>query len=88
MFFLAQLPVETLKTQLGNGAILMVLGMAIVFVFLTILVYSTKGISKLVRKIESKMPASPAKSEAVTVSPSADAEIAAAIAAAVVKSKS
>ena len=84
---MAQLPSELLNSQLLNGLVLMILGMAIVFVFLTILVYSTKGISKLVRKLESKMPAAPVKSEAVSA-PSSDAEVAAAIVAAVAKSKS
>lgn len=88
MFALAQLPIDQLKTQLGNGVILMILGMAIVFVFLTILVCTTKAVSKFVRKLESKMPVAPAKGEAVVSAPSSDAEVAAAIVAAVAKSKS
>ncbi|HAN42271.1 MAG TPA: sodium pump decarboxylase subunit gamma [Sphaerochaeta sp.] len=90
MYLLAQLPKDVLATQLKNGVVLMVLGMAIVFVFLTILVFTTKGVSKLVRKFEKKKPAAPvaqAAPAAVAVA-SNDAEIAVAIAAAVAKSKS
>lgn len=84
------MPKDVLATQLKNGVVLMVLGMAIVFVFLTILVFTTKGVSKLVRKFEKKKPAAPvaqAAPAAVAVA-SNDAEIAVAIAAAVAKSKS
>ena len=56
MYLLAQLPAEQLTTQIKNGLILLVLGMAIVFVFLTILVFTTKLVSKIVRKFE-KSPA-------------------------------
>ena len=88
MFLLAQLPAAVLKEQLGNGVILMALGMAIVFVFLTILVFTTKGVSKIVRKLESKKPMAPVSAPEVAVSASSnEAEIAAAIVAAVVKSK-
>jgi len=90
MYLLTQLPKDVLATQLKNGLVLMVLGMAIVFVFLTILVFTTKGVSKLVRKFEKKKPAAPvaqAAPAAVAVA-SNDAEIAVAIAAAVAKSKS
>ncbi|NCC14386.1 MAG: sodium pump decarboxylase subunit gamma, partial [Spirochaetia bacterium] len=45
MVFLAQLPKEQLFAQLENGVILMVLGIATVFVFLTLLVFLTKGMS-------------------------------------------
>ena len=94
MFSLAQLPTEQLVSQLKNGLVLLVLGMAIVFVFLTILVFTTKAVSKIVRKFEKKKPAAqvaaPAASGAVAASaaPAADAEIALAIAAAMAKSKS
>lgn len=89
MFLLAQLPAEVLREQLGNGVILMILGMAIVFVFLTILVFTTKLVSKIVRKFEDKHPqATVTKSEAVPVAASSEAEVAVAIAAALAKSKS
>lgn len=90
MFLLAQLPADQLSLQIRNGLILLVLGMAIVFVFLTILVFSTLGVSKLVRKFESKRPAQAAAALEVTIAPTAasnDAEVAAAIVAAVAKSK-
>ena len=95
MFLLAQLPAETLLEQLKNGLVLLVLGMSIVFVFLTILVFTTKGVSKVVRKFEKSKPvaqaAAPAASSAAATpvaAPAAEAEIAVAIAAAVAKSKS
>ncbi len=92
MYLLAQLPADQLSTQIKNGLILLVLGMAIVFVFLTILVFTTKLVSKIVRKFEK----SPAPAATVVIQPtvaqpvakaSNDAEVAAAIAAAVAKSK-
>ena len=66
MYALAQLPAEQLSAQISNGLILLVLGMAIVFVFLTILVFTTKGVSKVVRKFEKKAPAAQPVSAAIT----------------------
>ena len=90
MYALAQLPKEQLSQQLSNGLILLALGMAIVFLFLTILVFTTKGVSKVVRAIEKKKPvaqvAAPAAASAAAPAGN-DAEIAVAIAAAMVKSK-
>ncbi len=93
MYLLAQLPADQLTTQIKNGLILLVLGMAIVFVFLTILVFTTKLVSKIVRKFE-KSPAPAAATVVVqptVAQPAAkasnDAEVAAAIVAAVAKSK-
>ena len=85
---LAQLPIEELRAQIGNGVILMILGMAIVFVFLTILVFTTKAVSKIVKKYETEAP----KKAAVTQMPAgaactSEAEVAAAIVAAVAKSR-
>ncbi len=97
MFLLAQLPADQLSTQIKNGLILLVIGMAIVFVFLTLLVFSTLGVSKIVRKFEGKRPeeaatvqpqAAPSSAPKMTSTASNDAEIAAAIVAAVAKSKS
>lgn len=69
--------------QIGNGLILMVLGMGIVFLFLTILVFSTKMISKIVSKIEKKEPVqTPAE-----VKNNSESEVAAAIAVAFAESK-
>ena len=91
MYALAQLPAEQLSSQISNGLILLVLGMAIVFVFLTILVFTTKGVSKVVRKFEKKAPAAQSAAPAA-VQPAAaasnDAEVAVAIAAAMAKSRS
>ena len=95
MYALAQLPAEQLSSQISNGLILLVLGMAIVFVFLTILVFTTKGVSKVVRKFEKKAPAAqpaaqvaaPAAAPSVAAA-SNDAEVAVAIAAAMAKSRS
>ncbi|MBO4394346.1 MAG: OadG family protein [Spirochaetales bacterium] len=94
MFSLAQLPTEQLVSQLKNGLVLLVLGMAIVFVFLTILVFTTKGVSKVVRKFEKKKPvaqvAAPAavSTAAAPAASTSEAEVALAIAAAMAKSKS
>ena len=93
MYALAQLPAEQLSSQISNGLILLVLGMAIVFVFLTILVFTTKGVSKIVRKFEKKAPAAqPVTQAAQVAAPAAvasnDAEVAVAIAAAMAKSRS
>ena len=69
--------------QIGNGLILMVLGMGIVFLFLTILVFSTKMISKIVSKIEKKEPVL----KSVEVKNNSESEVAAAIAVAFAESK-
>ena len=87
MYALAQLPKEQLSQQLSNGLILLALGMSIVFLFLTILVFTTKGVSKVVRNIEKKKPAPQIAAPAAEAAGS-DAEIAVAIAAAMAKSKS
>ncbi len=91
MVFLAQLPKEQLVAQLENGVILMILGIATVFVFLTLLVFLTKAMSAIARK-----KIAPQKPKAVVSSPAAvtasassasEADIAAAIVAAFAKSK-
>lgn len=92
MYLLAQLPAEQLSAQLRSGLILLLLGMAIVFVFLTILVFTTLGVSKIVRKFEKKPVAAPAQVATPAAAPAAvavsnDAEIAVAIAAAMAKAK-
>lgn len=69
--------------QIGNGLILMVLGMGIVFLFLTILVFSTKMISKIVSKIEKKEPIQ----TSAEVKNNSESEVAAAIAVAFAESK-
>ncbi|MCF0238648.1 MAG: OadG family protein [Sphaerochaetaceae bacterium] len=90
MNLLQQLPQDVLVQGLKNGAVLMVLGMAIVFLFLTILIFTTKAVSLIVGKFESKKPAPEAK-KAVAANQTAasnDAEVAVAIAVAMAKSKS
>ncbi|MBR6348875.1 MAG: OadG family protein [Spirochaetales bacterium] len=91
MYALAQLSSEVLLAQLKNGLFLLVMGMAIVFVFLTILVFTTKGVSKIVRKFEKKVPAAAQNAPQASAAPagsSDDAEVAVAIAAALAKSRS
>ncbi|MGE4584654.1 MAG: OadG family protein [Sphaerochaeta sp.] len=91
MVFLAQLPKEQLITQLENGVILMLLGMGTVFVFLTLLVFLSKGMSALVKKFAPQKPATVVSSHPAATSsavPSvSEGEIAAAIVAAFAKSK-
>lgn len=79
MFLLSQLPAEVLRTQLGNGLVLMALGMGIVFVFLTILVFTTKAVSAVVKKFEKEEPV---KAKPAAPVSSNEAEIAVAILAA------
>ena len=91
MVFLAQLPKEQLIAQLENGVILMILGIATVFVFLTLLVFLTKGMSAVARKLAPQKPAtvvsSPAAAVTSAASSASESEIAAAIVAAFAKSK-
>ena len=47
---LTNLPSAYLAAQLRDGVILMLLGMIVVFFFLTILIYSIKTMSKIVGK--------------------------------------
>lgn len=89
---LQQMPKELLIEQVSNGLILMLLGMGVVFVFLTLLVFSTKLLSYLVRRfLPEKTSVAPQKrpnvATALPVADSAGAEVAAAITAAVAKSK-
>lgn len=89
MVFLTQLPKEQLIAQLNNGVILLFLGIGTVFLFLTLLVFLTKGLSAIVTKFfPQKSPAVVQRpASAVAVGSGNDAEIAAAIVAAFVKSK-
>ena len=90
MIFLAQIPKEELIAQLQNGVILMLLGIGTVFVFLTLLVFLTKGLSAIVNKFFPQKTAAVVHNPAsttVAVGPGSDAQIAAAIVAAFVKSK-
>lgn len=88
MVFLSQLPKGQLIAQLNSGIILMLLGMGTVFVFLTLLVFSTKGLSAIVLKFFPEKPPVLVQSPASSASTAAsDAEIAAALVAAFAKSK-
>lgn len=86
---MAQLSAEMLQAQLSNGLILLGLGMGVVFVFLTLLVFTTKLMSKIVMSIEKKSGVSAAivPTPAVRTGADSEAEIAIAIAAAVRESK-
>ncbi len=86
---LTNLPREVLIQQIYDGLVLLVLGMGTVFVFLVILIYATKLMSKICMKFD-KPAAQPVKKTSQSA-PSAkpavsarsnDAAIAAAIAAA------
>ena len=48
---LTNLPRDVLIRQLQDGLVLLVLGMGFVFIFLAILVFTTKWISKLCMKV-------------------------------------
>ncbi len=90
MTFLAQIPKEQLIVQLEYGVVLMILGLATVFVFLTLLVFLTKGTSALARRFATPAKASSSAGAAVmhsVTSSASDAEVAAAIVAAFAKSK-
>ncbi len=88
---LHQLPKELLIEQVNNGLILLVLGMGVVFLFLTLLVFSTKFLSFFVKKYLPEKVSTVAKRPVSASGPptadSAGAEIAAAITAAVAQSK-
>lgn len=94
MILLTQIPKDQLVEQLMNGVTLMLLGMGTVLLFLVVLIFVTKGVSAFVKKIEANKPqVAPATAtrvssqNAATPNTSADAEIAAAIVAAVAKSR-
>ncbi|MFA5571024.1 MAG: OadG family protein [Sphaerochaetaceae bacterium] len=88
---LHQLPKELLLEQVNNGLILMLLGMGFVFVFLTLLVFSTTFLSSMVRKYapEKSKPVTsrPTSVSSVSAPETAGSEIAVAITAAVAQSK-
>ena len=85
---LTNLPSAYLSAQLKDGLVVMVLGMLVVFLFLIILIVAIKAMSKILGKFAK--PEEPKKK--VTAAPVAtakddDAKIAAAIAAAVDKTR-
>ena len=85
------LPKELLSAQLMDGLVLLVLGMGTVFVFLVILIYATKLMSKLCNRNQTAPAQAVSSAPVVQKAPAApiqdDAAIAAAIAAAYDKSK-
>ena len=85
MSFLAQIPKDQLMYQLQGGVILMILGLATVFVFLTLLIFLTKGTSALAQKIAPTTKG--ATAPGFVPSSASDAEVVAAIAVAFAKSK-
>ncbi|MBK5200540.1 MAG: OadG family protein [Spirochaetaceae bacterium] len=92
MILLSQLTTEQLTAQLQNGVVLMLLGMGTVLLFLVVLIFVTKGLSSVVRKIDAKRPAPAPAVVRRSAAPSANAmsvepEIAAAIAAAVARTR-
>jgi oxaloacetate decarboxylase gamma subunit len=92
MVVLSQVASEQIGGLLQNGLTLMLLGMGTVLLFLIVLIFVTKGLSAIVSKINANRPAPAIAPARRTAQPSAKAvnaefEIAAAIAAAVAKSR-
>ncbi|MGN0907057.1 MAG: OadG family protein [Bullifex sp.] len=87
---LANLPKDVLVQQIKDGLVLLVLGMGTVFVFLTILIFTTKLLSKVCARIAPAKSAAPVQKKSTAApQPSGvnkDAEVAAAIAAAYARS--
>ena len=85
------LPKELLTAQLMDGLVLLVLGMGTVFVFLVILIYATKLMSKLCNRNQTApaqaVSSAPAVQRTAPAPAQDDAAIAAAIAAAYDKSR-
>lgn len=94
---LTNMPKDVLIAQLKDGLVLMVLGMGTVFVFLVILIYASKLMSKIVRGFEKNHPASApvtaaapkaaVQQKAAPIQTGDDAAVAAAIAAAYDRSR-
>ncbi len=85
---LTNLPSAYLAAQLRDGVILMLLGMIVVFFFLTILIYSIKTMSKIVGKnAPVEEPKRKVATKPATVEQNDDAKIAVAIAASVDKGR-
>ena len=85
-----QLPRYMLLAQVENGLVLLALGMGVVFIFLLLLVYSTKLLSTVVRKFSPPSELTAPKISAQISdfgSNGPKPEIAAAIAAAIARSK-
>ncbi len=81
-----------LISQLWDGLILLILGMGTVFLFLTILIFATAAMSRIVAKIAPEKAPAPVKKSAPQAAVAAgaaaqDAEVAAAIAAAYARNR-
>lgn len=72
---LPQLPHDVLKEQLLNGLILLVVGMVIVFIFLTILVIVAKAVSGVIRRREKGKDSGGANDVAASKAPVAKSEV-------------
>lgn len=82
---LVNLDKSTLNAQLVDGVVLMLLGMATVFLFLVLLIYATKLMSKICTKIGGKATPTIAKNtNTQNTAPVAKAQNDAALAAAIV----
>ena len=95
---LTNMPKDVLVQQIKDGLVLLVLGMGTVFVFLVILIYATKIMSKLCMSRDANHPANakaaakpaasaPAAKTMAAAPANDDAAVAAAIAAAYDKSR-
>ena len=89
---LTNLPKDQLMQQLQDGLILLVLGMGTVFIFLVILIFATKLMSKICSKLSkpeavTNKNAAPSRSAAPAAVAKNDSAIAAAIAAAYDKNR-
>ena len=95
---LTNMPREELIAQLYDGLVLMVLGMGTVFVFLVILIYASKLMSRICMNLDKNHPAksasapqakaaTPVQQKMASAPVTDDASVAAAIAAAWDKSK-
>lgn len=95
---LTNMPKDVLVAQIYDGLVLLVLGMGTVFIFLVILIFASKLMSKIIMNLEknrhSEAPAAAAKAatvqvqERVATAPQGDdAAVAAAIAAAYDRSR-
>ena len=95
---LTNMPREELIAQLYDGLVLMVLGMGTVFVFLVILIYASKLMSRICMNLDKNHPAKaasapqaktavPVQQKTASAPATDDASVAAAIAAAWDKSK-
>ncbi|MBU1619554.1 MAG: OadG family protein [Gammaproteobacteria bacterium] len=70
---------QQVSVLLLDAAVLMVVGMGVVFSFLMILVFAVQGMSRLLRHSSPALPAAVATTQQATVSPSVVAAISAAI---------